>query len=115
MTGANDTRASRSLFTIPPEFRYFAGCFIRRSDEWFTEAEEWIAFAVHFSNPPQQAVIKTFIERLFAEGLDDAALARVWRSCGPGYLFAPEAVRAFLTLVKNTIPVSPDRKFTPRY
>ena len=68
-----------------------------------------------FQQTDAAAVIKKFIERLFAEGLDDAALARVWRSCGPGYLFAPEAVRAFLTLVKNTIPVSPDRKFTPRY
>ena len=115
MTGANDTTASLSLFTVPPEVRYFAGCFIAGSDEWFTEADEWIAFAVHFSKPPQQAVIKKFIERLFADGLDDAALARAWLSCGPGYLFAPESVRAFLTRVKDAIPVSPDRKFTPRY
>ena len=100
---------------VPQEFRYFAGCFIADSHEWFSTEGEWIAFAIHFSKLEQQMVIKGFIERLFANGLDDEALVGVWSSCAPSYFFGREAVRAFLTQVRDAIPVSANRKFAPQH
>ena len=96
---------------IPREFANFVGCFIAHSAEWVENEEEWIAFALHFSPPDRQLAIKRFIEDLLASGMDGRQLNGVWNSCGPSYGPDDGYARAFLTKIKDAIPVDPKRKF----
>ena len=95
---------------IPDEFRYFVGCFITRSDEWVSTEEEWIAFAIRFSEIEKQIVIRNFVDELLASGADGAELTRIWASCGTSYSMSKDYIREFLTKIRNAIPVSGDRK-----
>jgi hypothetical protein len=87
--------------TIPEEFRYFVGCFISHSEEWVDTEQEWIEFAASFSNPPQQLIIKRFID----ETLNYLGAAAAPAS-GPSRDYANE----FWKKISAALPLDPGKK-----